>query len=279
MFCRDLSEHYQKWGIRRADAENRTILVDGVAQKEFFDTQTAAEEFVAAHSGEGWTTPIYLEYPFFVNPVKNVGHSAEGDKPMNGGEVSYMPQATNPMVNAATDVSRNLWDRNNKRRIFGGDPDIGALECTELPIGGSVIYVTPDGAGKRDGSSWDNAIAGNTVYRLADIAGPELASGDLIDPEPTCDRILDSEGNPVLTTDEKYCGGFGKVWMTDKKTGATITTTVTETWTVEKNVYDDGDRAGDIEIIQDGTVSNTKYHQFSIHHIWRFYRRWFYGRI
>ena len=197
-------------------------------------------------------------YPGFVNPSRNVGNSTNGDKPLYGGIVSYAPLTTNPCVNAANAsyyTAVDNYDRtDNNVRSFGGDPDIGAIENTDLPLSGSVIYVTPNGAGKRDGSSWANAIAGNTVYVLNDIAGPALADGDQIDPEATCNRVLDSEGNPRLTTDSLYCGGWGKVWITDKKTGGTSTTTVTNTWTTEKNVYTDGDRDGEEEIIQDGST-------------------------
>lgn len=201
-------------------------------------------------------------YPVFVNPSRNIGHSVEGDRPLYGGKVSFIPLNNNPCVNAA---SVSAYGANNvprpdaedfdltdyTRRNYGGEPDIGALEDTDLPISGSVIYVTPNGAGKRDGSSWANAIAGNTVYVLNDIAGPALATGDQIDPEPTCNRLLDSEGNPILTTNEKYNGGWGRVWITGKTTGGSSTTTVTKTWTTEKIVYDNGPRAGDEDPMPD----------------------------
>ncbi len=207
-------------------------------------------------------------YPVFVNPSRNIGHSAEGDRPLFGGTVSFVPLNSNPCVNAA---SVSAYGANNiprpdaedfdltdyTRRNYGGEPDIGALEDTDLPVSGSVIYVTPNGAGKRDGSSWANAIAGNTVYVLNDIAGPALATGDQIDPELTCDRVLDSEGNPILTTNEKYNGGWGRVWLTGKQTGGSATTTLTKTWTTEKNVYDNGTREGDEEIIQDDVYSES----------------------
>ena len=175
-------------------------------------------------------------YPVFVNPSRNIGHSVEGDRPLYGGKVSFIPLNNNPCVNAA---SVSAYGANNvprpdaedfdltdyTRRNYGGEPDIGALEDTDLPISGSVIYVTPNGAGKRDGSSWANAIAGNTVYVLNDIAGPALADGDQIDPELTCDRVLDSEGNPILTTNSKYNGGWGRVWFTGKNRNETTTHT------------------------------------------------------
>ena len=204
-------------------------------------------------------------YPVFVNPSRNIGHSVEGDRPLYGGKVSFIPLNNNPCVNAA---SVSAYGANNvtrpdaedfdmtdyTRRNYGGEPDIGALEDTDLPISGSVIYVTPEGAGKRDGSSWANAIAGNTVYVLNDIAGPALADGDQIDPELTCDRVLDSEGNPILTTNEKYNGGWGRVWYTDKREGATSTTTTTTAWVTEVNTYVGGPQAGQTVVVQDGST-------------------------
>ncbi len=189
-------------------------------------------------------------YPVFVNPSRNIGHSVEGDRPLYGGKVSFIPLNNNPCVNAA---SVSAYGANNvprpeaedfdltdyTRRNYGGEPDIGALEDTDLPISGSVIYVTPNGAGKRDGSSWANAIAGNTVYVLNDIAGPALATGDQIDPVLTCDRVLDSEGNPILTTNEKYNGGWGKVWFTSKIRNVTTTHT-TKALVTATNTYTGG---------------------------------------
>lgn len=186
-------------------------------------------------------------YPVFMNPSRNVGHSVDSDKPLFGGTVSYMPLNTNPAVNAASANQRggsNLprtdvedYDRSDtERRNYGGAPDIGAIENTNMPKLGEVVYVTPYGAGKMDGSSWENAIAGNTVYLLNDVAGPALAAGDYIDPEITCDRILDNSGKPVLTSDPKYCGGWGKVWITAMT--ESVTTTLTTNATIaEQNTY------------------------------------------
>ena len=198
-------------------------------------------------------------YPSFVNPSRIIGNSPTGDKALYGGTVSYTPMTTNPCVNAAGNsdkyTSNDNFDRSDAIvRNCGGEPDIGAIENTDLPPLGAVIYVTPEGAGKRDGSSWANAIAGNTVYVLNDIAGPALATGDQIDPELTCDRVLDSEGNPILTTNSKYNGGWGKVWFTDKRTGATSTTTTTTAWITEKNTYVGGPQAGQTIVVQDGTT-------------------------
>ena len=193
-------------------------------------------------------------YPAFLNPSRNVGHSMTGDKPLYGGNVAYVPMTTNPCVNAAHRGSYSIYneyDRTDQtKRDRGGAPDIGAVENGDLPAAGSVFYVTPDGAGKRDGSSWDNAIAGNTVYRLSNVAGPALAEGDQIDPEETCDRVLDSGGNPVLTTDSKYNGGYGRSYFTSYKIGSTATT-VTNTWTTVVDNYVGGPRDGESIVTKD----------------------------
>ena len=195
-------------------------------------------------------------YPVFINPSRNIGHSVEGDRPLYGGNVSFIPLNNNPCVNAA---SISAYGANNvprpeaedfdltdyTRRNYGGEPDIGALEDTDLPISGSVIYVTPNGAGKRDGSSWANAIAGNTVYVLNDIDGPALADGDQIDPEPTCNRVLDSEGNPILTTNEKYNGGWGKVWMNTHTIYSTTHDATVHDHITYKSIYYGGDGDGE----------------------------------
>lgn len=204
-------------------------------------------------------------YPVFVNPSRNIGHSVEGDRPLYGGKVSFIPLNNNPCVNAA---SVSAYGANNiprpdaedfdltdyTRRNYGGEPDIGALEDTDLPVSGSVIYVTPNGAGKRDGSSWANAIAGNTVYRLY---GAPAAEGDSIDAASNARVINKSSGDPVLTTDNRYCGGFAQSYFTNMTTGGTSTTTVRKTWTTETNVYDNGARQGDTETLQDHVERDT----------------------
>ena len=192
-------------------------------------------------------------YPTFKNPSSNVGHSEGVDRPLYGGTVSFEPLNRNPIVNAADDESMTKRDRTDIDFFnYGGAADLGAIENVNLPKNGTVLYVTPDGAGKRDGSSWGNAIAGNTVYVLTDVAGPGFATGD--DKDANSDRVLDSAGNPVLTTDEKYCGGYGRSYFTQKKTGGTSSTTVTKTWTVEKNVWDNGERQGEEEYIRNDVI-------------------------
>ncbi|MBQ8938887.1 MAG: hypothetical protein IJ047_01515 [Paludibacteraceae bacterium] len=198
-------------------------------------------------------------YPSFINPMRTIGNSPSGDKALYGGTASYTPMNTNPCVNAAHVNGYKPIENYDRTDVItrdrGGAPDLGAVENTDLPPSGTVLYVTPNGAGKMDGSSWDNAIAGNTVYVLNEIAGPALATGDQIDAESN--RVLDSGGNPILTTNSKYNGGWGRVWFTDKQIGATSTTTITKTWTTEKNVYDDGTKVGDEDILQNNVESES----------------------
>ena len=115
-------------------------------------------------------------FPGFINPTKNIGALYTGDQTYYGGRVDFTPRNMNPMVNAASDVIPDLGQPMTAKdmtavatRDFGGAADIGALENTELPERGRVIYVkdykdttTPGG----DGSSWQKAINGN--YSIAD---------------------------------------------------------------------------------------------------------------
>lgn len=104
-------------------------------------------------------------FPKFRNPTKNIGPTHGGDITIYGGTPDFMPTNVNPMVNMAqktadpgTDISAT------NTRDYGGRPDIGAVEGTDLPKAGCIIYVTPNGAGAMDGSSWADAIAGNDDY-------------------------------------------------------------------------------------------------------------------
>lgn len=197
-----------------------------------------------------------ITYPVFENPSRNVGNSYDSDMPLYGGKISYRPLNLNPAVNAASDASMSGFDRSDVTpRTYGGAADLGAIENTDQPKAGTVLYVTPEGRGKKDGSSWANAIAGNTVYVIDNIAGPGLASGDQIDPVETCDRVLDSSGNPVLTTNTKYCGGFGRSYFTSARTGVETATTVTHMWTTEINEYIGGDRDGETATLQNNVYS------------------------
>ena len=189
-----------------------------------------------------------VNYPTFLNPARNVGNTPTGDRPLYGGIVSYTPMTTNPCVNAAYAngyTSTNNFDRSDVvTRDRGGAPDIGAVENEDLPAAGDVIYVTPDGAGKRDGSSWDNAIAGNTVYAISSgLMAHANVQGDKLDTLNNTTRVINiSTGSPVLTTDDRYQGGFARSWFTSSNIGVTTATTVTDTWVTEDSVFVNGPR-------------------------------------
>lgn len=127
----------------------------------------------------------------FANPTKAAGRT-EGFVTEYGGLSNFRPTTDNPVVNQGLDATDLTIDLAENARNLGGTPDLGAYEAL-LPEAGAVIYVTPDGAGKMDGSSWGNAIAGNLVYdmNLATDNGPMLVNG-----------------NTVTTTDSRYSGGF-----------------------------------------------------------------------
>lgn len=105
----------------------------------------------------------------FANPTNGKGATLGFDTYL-GGYSSFRPltssaEAGNNIINQASGTSASLTTDITvvNARDLGGVPDLGAYEA-ELPKAGEVIYVTQDGAGSKDGSSWDNAIAGNMVY-------------------------------------------------------------------------------------------------------------------
>ncbi|MBR1808741.1 MAG: right-handed parallel beta-helix repeat-containing protein [Paludibacteraceae bacterium] len=298
VLCRDFSDQYQKWAIRKVDMYQQTIYETGVSP-QFFADSTSAAAYITAHPASGsWTWnkavgttdsgPVYLDYPYFDNPSRNVGHSEDGDKPMNGGIASYMPGNQNPMVNAACDESHLLWDINGIERTRGGDPDIGAIEGTHLPEKGTVLYVTPDGAGRRDGSSWNNAIAGNTVYAMSSAQAEHVsAQGDKLDEDNGTTRLINATtGNPVLTTDNRYQGGFAEDYITNFYSGEKQQVSTTNTNTIVINVYEDGIRQNTRDTLSNtiNTSSTTKKTNNSskvdsLSGVWRDDARFPYGEI
>ena len=134
-------------------------------------------------------------YPKFINPTSNIGVNKDGDVTMYGGDPNWMPTNMNPMVNAANESNPDFGVdfTTVTTRNYGGLSDIGAIENTSLPEFGKVLYVTENGAGKKDGSSWSNAIAGNTVYDVTKEANV---------------AIVEENGTEILTLNSKYNGGF-----------------------------------------------------------------------
>ena len=126
----------------------------------------------------------------FANPTNKVGAQSGFDTYL-GGYSEFRPLTGSSVAGTAlinkvdNPVSGLLVDITGRSRNLGGIPDLGAYEAI-LPESGSVFYVTAEGAGRKDGSSWENAIAGNDIYN--------------VDDEPASANI------DVVTTDERYIG-------------------------------------------------------------------------
>lgn len=101
-------------------------------------------------------------YAKFVNPTNNVGYQAnKADNTLYGGTADYMPMDMNPMVNAAgTAADSYAYDLSaSNSRDYGGLPDVGALEDSDLPKNGQVIYVRNTDGKDADGygGAWGKA--------------------------------------------------------------------------------------------------------------------------
>lgn len=119
----------------------------------------------------------------FANPTNKAGATLGFDTYL-GGYSSFRPltssaEAGNNIINQASVTYASLTTDITiiNDRDLGGVPDLGAYEA-ELPKAGEVIYVTQDGAGSKDGSSWNNAIAGNTVYDVESSSITNIPTSD-----------------------------------------------------------------------------------------------------
>lgn len=125
----------------------------------------------------------------FANPT-NMQGAALGFDTYYGGYSNFTPLTSSTdagqLINKATGTPSSLTkDIAGNSRNLGGSADMGAYEAN-LPVNGTVFYVTKNGAGKMDGSSWENAIAGNLIY--------DINSGKV-------------DGD-ILTTDTRYIGFY-----------------------------------------------------------------------
>lgn len=149
------------------------------------------------HDGlENITTPlgnVTIADPLFVNKTAFQGNSGTQMSDILAANWRVKPKST--AINAgdntyAVDITKDM-DGND--RIFAGDNvsivDCGAYEYSAI-IAPSVCYVTPNGSGNKDGSSWGNAIAGaagiksltlNPVVDTVYIANGTYAVGCAID--------------------------------------------------------------------------------------------------
>ena len=130
----------------------------------------------------------------FTNPTNAAGATLGFDTYL-GGYSSFRPLTSsiasanliiNKVVNPVDGLSNDIM--NNERKL-GGVPDLGAYEA-DLPKAGTVLYVTENGAGKKDGSSWENAISGNNIYDVT--------------------KDAESAYIDVLTTDSRYAGLYNR---------------------------------------------------------------------
>lgn len=105
----------------------------------------------------------------FANPTNKQGATLGFDT-YYGGYSNFTPLTSSAeagkLINKATETPDGLTeDIAGNSRNLGGSADMGAYEAN-LPVNGTVFYVTATGAGKMDGSSWENAIAGNLIYDI-----------------------------------------------------------------------------------------------------------------
>lgn len=117
----------------------------------------------------------------FANPTNNVGATLGFDTYL-GGYAEFRPLTSSPdaagLINKATGTPTELTaDITGSERNLGGAPDLGAYEAN-LPKNGTVIYVTENGSGNMDGSSWENAIAGNMIYDINEDDTTGIATTD-----------------------------------------------------------------------------------------------------
>lgn len=135
----------------------------------------------------------------FANPTNQRGATLGFDT-YYGGYSNFTPLTSSTdagqLINKATGTPDGLnVDIIGNSRNLGGSADMGAYEAN-LPVNGTVFYVTATGAGKMDGSSWENAIAGNLIY--------DINSGKVNEDIPTTDPryigFYDASARPYAET-------------------------------------------------------------------------------
>lgn len=116
----------------------------------------------------------------FANPTNAPGATLGYDTYL-GGYSEFRPLTSSTdaavLINKATQVDDVTEDISGRGRDLGGIPDLGAYEA-DLPESGTVLYVTATGSGTKDGSSWENAIAGNEIYDLTEKTTLSFATTD-----------------------------------------------------------------------------------------------------
>ena len=167
------------------------------APYSYNSTLHAAQNCFAAGNSSGNTDGVpegFVSHENFQNPTNEPGATL-GFNTYRGGYSSFRPltsstAAAEHIINRGTAVNDPGYDIMGNERDLGGTPDLGAYEA-DLPEAGTVWYVTPEGAGRMDGSSWENAIAGNYIYDMNQRS-----------------LVTDNQGNRIRTTSTQYVGDY-----------------------------------------------------------------------
>lgn len=117
----------------------------------------------------------------FANPTNKQGATLGFDT-YYGGYSNFTPLTSSTdagqLINKASETPKEVTeDIAGNSRNLGGSADKGAYEAN-LPVNGTVFYVTATGAGKKDGSSWENAIAGNMIYDVTNKTNVNISTTD-----------------------------------------------------------------------------------------------------
>ncbi|MDR2063854.1 MAG: hypothetical protein LBQ02_03675 [Candidatus Nomurabacteria bacterium] len=128
--------------------------------------------------------PVYINQDFetqlnnyrelFVNMSKTSGawtYPGSSGKP----DYNYTPRAGSSLIDAGSDVFYPVIqdDLAGQSHFLGDAPDLGAYESNGTtpnftPYSSGIVYVTEHGAGNKDGTSWQNAMDGNSEGGVQD---------------------------------------------------------------------------------------------------------------
>ena len=169
--------HYAAGGIMNYDLVNNSIIwgnkIDGNVTSNlnvddvnasYSNTNVTYSAIEGGYIGKGNITlnaansgSDDVTYPMFVNPTiaAGVGNYGNGDWRLQDGSVCVnRGTITTPITD---------FDLVGNPRVINDSIDFGAYESNYqinheiIPDANNIVYVTEDGAGDKDGSSWDNA--------------------------------------------------------------------------------------------------------------------------
>lgn len=137
----------------------------GITNGEGIQINDAESVTYSAIQGGGFPDPtnVVLELDFeggleyLMNPTKVAGMVLQGYGTVHGGPAHMEPMCTASSINRGKESEKfSQTDIRGVKRGRGGAWDIGAFEGTCMPESG-VWYVREGGAGKKTGTSWDDA--------------------------------------------------------------------------------------------------------------------------